>query len=151
MMGMTKEQVLAFNQGVIAEFREHDGVMPEGSIFHGNPTLLLTMTGAKTGRTLTSPLTYATDGDDWIVMASAGGSEKLPGWGHNLRANGEVSLEVLGDSFPAIATEMLGTDRDHAFSTMISQQPRFADYQASVERIIPLFRLSRVNQSGTTT
>jgi len=47
MMGMSIEEVLAFNGNVIADFRANDGVMPEGSMFHGNPTLLMTMVGAK--------------------------------------------------------------------------------------------------------
>jgi deazaflavin-dependent oxidoreductase (nitroreductase family) len=143
MMGMTNVQVLEFNKGVIADFREHGGVMPEGSRFHGNPTLLLTMTGAKSGRTLTSPLTYATDGDHWIIMASAAGSEQLPAWGHNLRANPDVTVEMLGDAFDAVTTECQGPDRDSAYGVMTSQFPRFADYQANVERTIPLFRLTR--------
>jgi len=145
MMGMTNDQVIAFNQNVIEDFRKHDGVMPEGSLFHGNPTLLLTMTGAKSGRTLTSPLTYAVDGSDWIIMASAGGSEKMPAWAYNLRANPNVKIELLGETFEATAIETIDQDRDAAFATMTDQLPRFADYQTAVERVIPLFRLRRVD------
>lgn len=143
MMGMTNEQVIDFNKNVIAEFRDNDGVMPEGSMFHGNPTLLLTMTGAKSGRHLTSPLSYATDDDAWIIMASAGGSEKLPAWGHNLRANPDVTIEMLGETFEAVATEAEGDERDRVFAEMTGQLPRFAEYQENVERVIPLFRLIR--------
>lgn len=144
MMGMTNEQVLEFNKGVIAEFREHGGVMPEGSPFHGNPTLLVTMTGAKSGRTLTSPLSYATDDDgSLIVMASAGGSPKLPAWGHNLRANPNVTIEVPGDSYEATAVEAEGEERDRVFARMVETLPRFGEYQDAVERVIPLFRLVR--------
>ena len=142
MMGMSSDEVIAFNQQVIAEFRAHDGVMPEGSLFHGNPTLLLTMTGATSGRQLTSPLSYAVDGDSWIVMASAGGSPKTPNWAFNLRANPDVTVEVPGQRLDAVATETEGADRTRAFETMIEQLPRFADYQEQVERQIPLFRLS---------
>jgi len=143
MMGMTNEQVLDFNAQVIKDFRDNDGVMPEGSMFHGNPTLLITMTGAKSGRSLTSPLTYATDGDDWIIMASAGGDPKAPAWAFNLRANPGVTLEILGESFAATATETQGAEHDAAYATMTTEHPRFADYQAAVERQIPLFRLKR--------
>lgn len=143
MMGMTNEQVLDFNKGVIADFRKHDGVMPEGSMFHGNPTLLVTMTGAKSGRQLTSPLTYASDDDGWIIMASAGGSEKPPAWMFNLRANPTVTVEMPGETFEAVATEASGDEHTRAFEVMTTQLPRFADYQASVERTIPLFRLTR--------
>ena len=143
MMGMTNEQVLDFNKGVIAEFREHLGVMPEGSMFHGNPTLLLNMTGAKSGRALTSPLSYATDDDAFIVMASAGGSETTPSWAYNLRAHPSVTLEVLDESFEAVATEVSDDEHDRVFGVMTEQLPRFANYQEAVERKIPLFRLTR--------
>lgn len=143
MKGMTNEQTLAFNRSVIAEFRGNDGVMPPGSRFHGNPTMLLTMTGARSGRTLTSPLSFATDGDGWIVMASAGGSEKTPGWAFNLRANQTVTVELPGQRFQATATETDGAERSRVFSVMTTQLPRFADYQEQVSRQIPLFRLTK--------
>ena len=117
--------------------------MPEEHPLHGNPTLLVTMTGLKSGRTLTSPLSYTPDGDAFIVMASAGGSPTLPAWAHNLRAHPEITLEVGAETFPAHAVETVGPDRDRAFELMTSSLPRFADYQASVERLIPLFRLHR--------
>lgn len=143
MMGMSNDEVLAFNAGVIADFRANDGVMPEGSPFHGNPTLLLTMIGAKSDRELVSPLSYATDGDGWIVMASAGGSPKTPSWAFNLRAHPEVIVDLPGQHFHALATEAEGEERDRVFGIMTEQLPRFADYQTSVERTIPLFRLAR--------
>ncbi len=144
MMGMTDEEVLAFNSGVIADFRANAGVMPEGSMFHGNPTLLLTMTGAKTGRSLTTPLTYSTDGDSFIIMASAGGSETAPAWAFNLRANPEVEIEVLDQRLRVRAIETEGDERDRVFGIMTGNLPRFGDYQAQVERTIPLFRLDRI-------
>lgn len=148
MQGMTDDEVLGFNQSVIKDFRDNAGVMPEGSMFHGNPTLLMTMTGAKSGRRLTSPLSFATDGDAVIVMASAGGDPKAPAWAFNLRANPEVSLEILNETFAAIATETSGPERTRAYEVMIAELPRFADYQANVERVIPVFRLTRASDGA---
>src|SRR5262249_58517038 len=59
------------------------------------PALLLRTTGARTGKTRTSALVYATDGDDrYVVVGSNGGAERAPGRGHNLRAvpHAEVPL-----------------------------------------------------------
>lgn len=143
MMGMTKDELLEFNRQVIEDFRANDGVMPEGSVFHGNPTMVLTMTGAKSGRQLTSPLSYSTDGDGWVVMASAGGSDTAPAWAFNLRANPGVTVEVPGERFEAIATEAEGAEHDRLYEVMTEQLPRFAEYQEQVERKIPLFRIAR--------
>ena len=54
-LGMTRAQLLAFNAGIVEEFRANDGVC--GGPFEGNDMILLTMTGAKSGRELVSPLT----------------------------------------------------------------------------------------------
>ena len=140
---MTNEQILEFNREVIETFRSHDGVMPEGP-FQGNPTLLLTMTGAKSGRRLTTPLTYVADDDGaLIVMASAGGSPKLPAWAHNLRTEPQVTVEVPGETYAAAAVETRGAERARVFARMTEALPRFAEYQHQVEREIPLFRLER--------
>ena len=144
MKGMSDAEVLEFNRGVIDAFRAGAGQLPEAHPLHGNPTLLMTMTGARSGRTLTTPLTYTEDGDAFIVMASAGGDPKAPAWAFNLRAEPHVTLEVGTDTIQARDTETDGPDRERAFELMTTHLPRFADYQAGVDRLIPLFRLERI-------
>ena len=142
MMGMTNEQTLEFNAGVIEQFRANAGELTDGPLA-GNPTLLVTMTGAKSGRQLTSPLTYFADGDDFIVMASAGGDPKHPAWYFNLVANPAVELEVGGERFDATAQVTEGEERARVYEAMVASMPRFGDYQAGVEREIPILRLRR--------
>ncbi len=139
MKGMADSQVLSFNQQIIAEFRDNQGRC--GGMFEDNPMLLLTMTGARSGRQLTSPLTYHLHGDDYIVMASAGGHPRHPAWYHNVVANPQVTLEVGTDVFTATATVLDGAERTEAFDAMCEAMPRFGDYQASVDRNIPLVAL----------
>lgn len=141
MKGMTTEQTLAFNQGIVEEFRSNGGVC--GGRFEGNPMLLLTMTGAKSGRELTSPLTYHAYGDDYVVMASAGGDPKHPAWYFNLVANPDVVLEVGAERVDATAVQTHGNERAEVLASMVASMPRFGDYQAGVEREIPLFKLVR--------
>jgi len=62
-----------FNQRVISEFRTTQGKV--GGQLANMPVLLLTMTGAKSGRTITKPLVYTTDGERLVVIASFAGSE----------------------------------------------------------------------------
>ena len=73
------------NQSVIKEFRANQGKV--GGPMEGMPVLLLTMTGAKTGRTLVRPLCYSRDGDRLVIIASYGGAPRNPPWYHNLVAN----------------------------------------------------------------
>jgi hypothetical protein len=60
------------NQRVIADFRANQGKVSGSVLFEGMPVLLMTMTGAKSGRTLTRPVCYSRDGDTLVVIASYG-------------------------------------------------------------------------------
>jgi deazaflavin-dependent oxidoreductase (nitroreductase family) len=60
------------------------------SMTPGAPVGLLETVGARTGRTRRTPLVYAADGGDLLVVASNGGRARHPAWVHNLRAKPEV-------------------------------------------------------------
>ena len=80
------------NQAVIKEFHANQGTV--GGAMEGMPIVLITMTGAKTGRTLTRPLCYSRDGDRIVIIASYGGAPKNPPWYHNLVKTPVVTVEV---------------------------------------------------------
>jgi deazaflavin-dependent oxidoreductase (nitroreductase family) len=67
----------------------------------GQPLLLLTMIGAKTGRTLVRPLCYSRDGHRLVIIASRGGDPRNPPWYYNLVANPVVIVEVGTEKFKA--------------------------------------------------
>ena len=141
-LGMTKSQLHAFNQGIVEEFRANDGVC--GGMFEGNDMIVLTVKGAKSGATYEYPLTYHAYEGDYVVMASAGGNPKHPAWYHNLVANPEIVAEVGTERFDATAVlAPSGDERQALYDSMTTAMPRFADYQANVEREIPLFRIVR--------
>ena len=81
---------------------------------------MLTMTGAKTGRTLVRPLAYSRDGDRLVIIASYGGAPRNPPWYHNLVANPDVTVEVGTEKFKARATEVKGAERDRLFAARLS-------------------------------
>ena len=49
--------------------------------------LILTTTGAKTGKPRTTPLVYTRHGDGYVIVASKGGSDTHPAWYRNIVAN----------------------------------------------------------------
>src|SRR5437867_5646543 len=81
-----------FNQRVIREFRANQGKV-SGQLAN-MPVLLLTMTGARSGRTLTTPLVYTTDGDRLVVIASFAGAPKHPACGL-----GHMTVDTCGKQF----------------------------------------------------
>ena len=66
----------------------------EGHIWRGVPTLLLTVTGRKSGALRRTALIYGRIGDDYVIVASKGGHPTNPLWYENLVANKEVTLQV---------------------------------------------------------
>ena len=135
---------LAFNQGVIDEFRANEGVC--GGPFEGAPMVLINMTGAKSGRELCSPLVHSTDGDDVIIIASKGGAPEHPNWYHNLVANPSVTVEVGTDKWEATAALTEGDERTRLYAAQAAMMDNFNDYEKSAAeagRVIPVFRLVR--------
>jgi deazaflavin-dependent oxidoreductase (nitroreductase family) len=131
------------NQSVIKEFRANQGKV--AGPMEGMPILLLTMTGAKTGRTLVRPLCYSRDGDRLVIIASYGGAPRNPPWYYNLVANPVVTVEVGTEKFKATATQVYGAERDRLFAAQAELMPFFTDYQNKTKRQIPLLILTRIN------
>ena len=131
------------NQAVIKEFRANQGKV-SGPV-EGMPILLLTMTGAKTGRTLIRPLCYSRDGDCIVIIASFGGAPRNPPWYHNLIANPVVTVEVGTEKFKARATQTSGAERQRLFDAQASLMPFFNDYQKKTKRQIPVLTLTRID------
>jgi deazaflavin-dependent oxidoreductase (nitroreductase family) len=131
------------NAQIIEEFRANAGKV--GGHFEGRTLLLLTTTGAKTGRTHTTPAIYLDDAGRYIVFASNGGAPNNPGWYHNVRANRDVLVEVGTESFPATAAVLDGSERDELFRRQADRDPSFDEYQAGMAREMPVVALERTS------
>ncbi len=131
-----------YNKTVIEEFRANQGKV--GGQMENMPVILLTMTGAKTGRTITKPLVYSKDGDRMVVIASFAGAPKHPAWYLNLVAHPEVTVEVGTEKFRAKVEETSGDERQRLFDTQAAQMSIFNDYQKKTTRPIPVLTLTRI-------
>ncbi|WP_336318093.1 nitroreductase/quinone reductase family protein [Streptomyces lavendofoliae] len=132
-----------FNQPVIEEFRANHGRV--GGWFEGARLVLLTTTGARSGRPHTTPVGYYPDGDGRIlVIASAAGAPRHPAWYHNLLAHPRVTVESGVFTYEADATVLEGEERDRAFARAVEADSGWADYQAKTSRVIPVVALDEV-------
>ena len=120
-----------------------------GRIGHRIPgapnSLLLHTVGAKTGLPRTKSLSYARDGDSYLVVASNGGDRRAPGWLHNLRAEPSVEINIGPRRLAAAAIEVGSSDPDHARLWRIvnaNNANRYDGYQARTDRPIPVIRLT---------
>ena len=132
-----------FNKALIAEFRTNGGRVTGG--FANTPLLLLTTTGAKSGKSRTNPLAYVTDGDRLLIIASKGGAPSHPDWYYNLLANPIVTVELGREKFRARATAVTeGPERDRLYALMVARNPGFAEYEKNTSRKIPAVLLQRL-------
>jgi F420H(2)-dependent quinone reductase len=130
--------------------RVHDAVYrnTNGWIGHrtlGIPSLLLHTVGAKTGKARTASLTYARDGDTYLIVASKGGDPKAPGWYHNLKANPNVEINVGPKRFGVTAKPVLPDNPDYARLWQIvnkNNSNRYEAYQKKTTRPIPVVVLT---------
>jgi deazaflavin-dependent oxidoreductase (nitroreductase family) len=128
-----------YNQTVIEKFRANDG-----DVGGPNALLLLTTTGARSGRPHTTPVAYSTDGDRLIIVASKGGAPTHPDWYLNLLANPLVHVEVGTERFQARTTAAEGQERARLFTQHATLMPGFAEYQQKTTRQLPVVILERV-------
>jgi deazaflavin-dependent oxidoreductase (nitroreductase family) len=129
-----------FNAAIIAEFRANSGRV--GGRFEDDTLLLMHHRGAKSGRAYVNPVVYLADGDRYVVFASKAGAPNNPGWFHNLVANPDLTIEVGDDTIEAVASVAQGAERDRLYERQASLKPRFAEYQAATERVIPVVVLT---------
>jgi len=78
-----------------------------------------------------------------VVVASDGGAPGHPGWYHNLEADPEVEVQVMGDRFKARAHTANGDERPAMWAEMTSQWPDYERYQRRTDREIPVVVLER--------
>ncbi|MEV0679248.1 nitroreductase/quinone reductase family protein [Actinosynnema sp. NPDC050436] len=130
-----------FNQQVVDEFRANRGKV--GGYFENARLILLTTTGARSGRPHTNPLGYLPDGDRILVIGSAGGSDKHPDWYHNLVADPVATVEDGVFTYQAKATVLTGEERDRLFARAVESDPGWGEYQAKTRRVIPVVALEQ--------
>jgi deazaflavin-dependent oxidoreductase (nitroreductase family) len=138
---MTTNEPKNWNAAIIEEFRANQGRV--GGPFAGRPMLILHTVGRKSGRERQNPLVYLRDGDRLLVFASKGGAPTHPDWYHNLKANGDVTVEVGTETVPMRANEVTGDERDTLFARQVEAMPQFGEYQKDNPRTIPVIALTR--------
>jgi len=139
---LTPSNRTEFNRQLIEEFRANGGIVT--GQFAGRPLLLLTSTGAKSGRAYTIPVVYTRDGDRFVIIASKGGAPTNPDWYHNLVAHPTATVELGTQRFQVRAIVTAGAERQRLFDRQAAEMPNFADYQKKTTRQIPVIALERI-------
>lgn len=111
------------------------------TMLSGLDLIMLTTTGAKTGKPRTLPLFALRDGPRWIVIASNYGRTRHPAWYGNLRAQPRAEVKFAGDTQRVEARELSGADRDRFYERATEFSPNFSSYPDWAKREIPVLAL----------
>jgi deazaflavin-dependent oxidoreductase (nitroreductase family) len=132
-----------FTEQIITEFRANAGQV--GGPFDGARLLLLTTTGARSGKPHTTILGYYPDSAERVlVVGSAGGGPKQPDWYHNVLANPRVRVETGLFTYEADAVVLRGAERDEIFERLVEADPGWGEYQSKTTRTIPVVALHQI-------
>ncbi len=125
----------------IARYRRAKSV--EQPTMMGFPAVVLTTIGARSGQRRTVPLGGFPDGPDaWLVVASAGGGARHPGWFLNMaRHPDQVWIEVGNRKLRVEGESLRGHEREAALARIAEISPRYGQYQTKTDREIPIVRL----------
>ena len=107
----------------------------------GTDNILLTTTGRRTGRSRTVALFAFDDGAGWVVIASRGGSGRVPDWARNLQATPAATIQVGRRTAPARARELADDAYEAAFERAAAAYPGYRLYRRTARHHIPIFRL----------
>ncbi|WP_375489214.1 nitroreductase family deazaflavin-dependent oxidoreductase [uncultured Jatrophihabitans sp.] len=116
-----------------------------GHRLFGTRNLILHTTGAKTGAARVNALTYAKDGENYVIVASYGGAPRSPAWYHNLRAHPDTEIQVGTRRVPVTAHTVADDDPDRARLWRLANEGndgRYTAYQRQTSRQIPVVRLT---------
>jgi deazaflavin-dependent oxidoreductase (nitroreductase family) len=123
-------------------FRASGGRTTLASWVSGLPVVMLTTTGARSGRQVMIPILGVPEGEGVVIVASNFGQAHHPAWFHNLRADPRARLALHGPPRDVVAHEITGSERDRLLALATEIYPGFPAYvQRAAPRQISLFRL----------
>ncbi len=105
----------------------------------GDEVCFITMTGAKSGRTLTIPLMYVPHGEGVLLVASLGGAPKNPVWYHNLVKSPDIEVEHRGRRMNLRARLATSAEKPTLWPICDEHYAPYADYRKRTTRDIPIF------------
>ncbi|MDQ3628544.1 MAG: nitroreductase family deazaflavin-dependent oxidoreductase [Actinomycetota bacterium] len=126
----------------VAQYEGSGGT--EGTTMRGLPVVILTTTGARSGKVRKTPLMRVEHDGRYAVVASMGGAPQHPLWYHNVVAQPLVELQDGPLRQDMIAREASGEEKSLWWHRAVAAFPDYADYRRRTHREIPVFVLDPV-------
>jgi deazaflavin-dependent oxidoreductase (nitroreductase family) len=113
------------------------------------PSLVLTTTGARSGRPREAPLATLPVDDGFLVVGSNFGREKHPAWTGNLLKNPEATVSFRGRRIPVTARLLSGEEKAAAWPELTSLWPTYDRYVERSGRDLRVFHLEPRQAAGS--
>lgn len=105
----------------------------------GDEVCFVTMTGAKSGRTMTIPLMYVPYQDGVLLVASQGGAPKHPVWFGNLVKHPDIEVNHRGRRMRLRARQATAEEKPALWPICDRHYAPYAEYRKRTARDIPIF------------
>ncbi len=113
----------------------------EGIEILDRPVILVTTTGARSGKRRYVPLMRVEKDGRYAMVASKGGAPAHPSWYFNVKANPAVTVQDGDKEVPLTARELDGAEREQWWRLAVEAFPPYGEYQTKTARRIPVFVL----------
>jgi F420H(2)-dependent quinone reductase len=129
----------------VAKFEATDGAEANTLRNTGDPIVVITSVGAKSGNLRKNPVMRVERDGKYVAIGSQGGAPQHPSWVHNFLAHPEVDLQdgPVKRSYRARLLE--GEERAEWWQLAVDTWPTYASYQKKTERQIPVFLLEPID------
>jgi len=141
-MGVGQMKVLKAIMGPFSRWQARRYLRSGGTkmgTLQGRDICVVTMKGAKTGKTRHIPLMYVPYENGVVLVASLGGAPKHPLWYHNLVAHPDIEVQVKGESLSLRARVASTEEKAKVWPVCCEHYPDYQTYQDRSIRDIPVF------------
>jgi len=129
----------------VAEFEASDGARGNTLRSSGDPIVVITSLGAKSGRLRKNPVMRVERDGIYVAIASKGGADDQPEWYYNFVAHPEVELQD-GAVKKTYRVELVeGEERADLWQLAVDTWSTYAEYQKKTDRQIPVFKLTPID------
>jgi deazaflavin-dependent oxidoreductase (nitroreductase family) len=105
----------------------------------GRDVMLVTMTGAKSGKSRVIPLMHVPYKEGVIIVASLGGAPGNPVWFNNLVVNPDIEVQYKSNKMSLRARRATDEEKKDVWPICCEHYPEYDVYQKRTERNIPVF------------
>jgi len=105
----------------------------------------ITTVGRRSGKPRSIHLACIPHEGDYLIVASAMGQQRHPGWRYNIEANPEIDVQMTGERFRARAQVLTDAEKEEVWDRIRNTIPQIYVYEGRTSRNIRVFRLTRIS------